>query len=200
MIFNLNAEPRKTTRKSDLTTLRAAGLIPAVIYGPQMESVGISVTKAEFSQLYKKSFGEVSFWEIDAAGKKYHTILKDKQVHPVTRNFLHLDFMVVEKSALIELEVPIRYIGEAMGTKEGGMLDILHRSIKISCKADAIPEDLELDISNLGVNESLHVKDLPQGDWTTKEHADVALVVVHPKKREEAAPEPVKAESTEEKK
>lgn len=199
MIFNLNAEPRKTTRKSDLTTLRAAGLIPAVIYGPQMESVSVSLSKSDFAQLYKKSFSEVSFWEIAAGGKTYHTILKDKQVHPVTRNFLHLDFMVVEKSAMIELEVPIRYLGEAKGTQEGGMLDILHRSIKIACKADAIPEDLELNVSGLDVNESLHVKDLPKGSWIVKEHDDVALVVVHPKKREEAAPEQPKAESNEEK-
>ncbi len=199
MIFTLNAEPRHTVRKSDLTTLRAEGKIPAVIYGPKMESLPISLNKGEFTQLYKKSFAEVSFWEIESQGKKFHTILKDKQVHPVSRNVLHLDFMVVEKSAVIELEVPINYVGDPIGTQEGGMIDVLHRNIKIACKADAIPEELTVDISKLNVNESLHVKDLPKGNWTFKEHDDVAIVVIHPKKREEAAAEPAKAETPEEK-
>ncbi len=199
MIFTLNAEPRHTVRKSDLTVLRAAGKIPAVIYGPKMESLPISLNKGEFTQLFKKSFADVCFWEIESEGKKYHTILKDKQIHPVGRHVLHLDFMVVEKSAVIEMEVPITFVGDAIGTQEGGMLDILQRTIKIACRADAIPSELTVDVSSLNVNESLHVKDLPQGNWSFKEHDDVAIVVVHPKKRDEAAAEPVKAEAAEEK-
>ena len=200
MIFTLNAEPRHTVRKSDLNTLRAEGKIPAVIYGPKMESLPISLNKGEFMQLYKKSFAEVSFWEIESQGKKFYTILKDKQMHPVSRNVLHLDFMVVEKSSVIELDVPINYVGEAIGVKEGGILDILYRNITLSCKADAVPKELILDISDLNVNGTMHVKDLPKGDWTFKDHDDVALVVIHPKKQEEApAAEPATAEATEEK-
>lgn len=65
MIFNLKATPRKTIRKSDLHTLRASGMIPAVIYGPELESISVSIPKGDFTQLYKKSFAEVSFWDIE---------------------------------------------------------------------------------------------------------------------------------------
>lgn len=184
MIFTLNAEPRHTVRKSDLTNLRASGLIPAVIYGSDTESISISVKKPEFGQMYKKSFSEVSFWEIELAGKKYHTILKDKQIHPVGRHFLHLDFMVVDAASVIELEIPITIVGEAIGTKEGGMLDIQMRTIKVSCKGTDIPQELSLDISQMKVGDSKHVRDLPSGSWHYIDHADVTIAVVHAKKIE----------------
>ncbi len=184
MIFTLTAEPRNTVKKSDLTNLRARGLIPAVIYGNGIANVSISIKKAEFTQLFKKSFKEVSFWEIEVAGKKYHTILKEKQVHPVSRNFLHLDFQVVDAAAMIELDIPINFVGDAIGTKEGGMLDIQTHSVKISCKGTEIPEGLSLDISDLKVGDSKHVRDLPKGSWHYIDHADVTLAVVHAKKVE----------------
>lgn len=190
MIFTLNASPRDNKTKSDLTVLRAEGNIPAVIYGPGMESISISLRKSEFTACYKKSFNEIAFYEIELEGKKYHTLLKEKQPHPVTREFLHLDFMVIPAESKIEIEVPIKFVGEAIGTKEGGMVEIIHRAVKLSCAADAIPEDIELDISKLNVGESLHVRDLPAGKWQIKENLDNTLVVIHAKKKEEAAPEP----------
>ncbi|HQO17779.1 MAG TPA: 50S ribosomal protein L25 [Candidatus Cloacimonas sp.] len=190
MIFNLKATPRETVKKSDLHTLRAEGLIPAVLYGPQMESIAVSISKNEFTQMYKKSFAEVSFWDIELNGKQYHTILKDKQVHPVSRDMLHLDFMTVSAEAIIEVEVPIIFTGEAIGVKEGGMMEIVQRHIKIACKADEIPEDLTLDVSNLKMGDSLHIRDLRQGNWQVKEHGDVTLVTIHSPKAE------VKTETT----
>lgn len=186
MIFNLTAKPRVTQRKSDLTQLRASGLIPAVVYGADMESLSVSLVKTEFSQCYKKSFKELAFYVLDIEGKKYQTLLKEKQVHPVTRDFLHLDFMVIPATAPIEVDIPIKFIGEPAGLKEGGVMDVQVRTAKISCVADSIPEDLELDISGLQVGESLHISDLPKGNWEYKDHPEVALVVVHAKKTDAA--------------
>jgi large subunit ribosomal protein L25 len=188
MIFNLNASPRTTQRKSDLTELRAKGLIPAVIYGAGIQSMSISLKKSEFAQCFKKSFGEMAFYEIEVEGKQYHTLLKDKQNHPVTREFLHLDFMVIEKSSAVEVDIPIKFIGEAAGLKEGGMMDVIMRTVKISCKADQIPEDLEINISALNVGDSLHVSDLPTGNWQYKDNQDNTVVVIHAKKTAEAEP------------
>ena len=179
MIFNLNAVPRNTVKKSDLNTLRASGMIPAVIYGPKMDSIDISIPKGDFTQMLKKSFTEVSFWDINLNGKQFHTILKDKQVHPVSRDILHIDFMVIAAEALIEIEVPISFIGEALGAKEGGMVEIVQRSVKVSCKANEMPEDLTLDITNLKIGDSLHIRHLPKGNWQFKEPEDVTLVTVH---------------------
>lgn len=181
MIFTLNAQARNTVKKSDLTVLRASGMIPAVMYGSEVESTKLSISIADFIKCYKKSFNEVCFYELELDGKKYHTILKDKQIHPVNRNFLHLDFMVVPKESTIELEIPVKIVGEAIGLKEGGFMDVVHRSVKVACKASDIPEGLELNVSSLKVGDSLHVRDLPKGSWQYKDHDDVTIVVIHAK-------------------
>ena len=179
MIFTIEAQKRTNTKHSELTALRQQGFIPAVIYGKALESTPIAVKKNEFLKCYKKSFQELSFYEIILDGQKYHTILKDKQIHPVTREMLHLDFMVVSAGAIIEVEVPIIITGEPIGVKEGGMMEIVQRNVKISCKANEIPDELTLDVSNLKIGESLHIRDLPQGNWQVKEHSDVTLVAIH---------------------
>ena len=199
MIFTLAAQARKTVRKSDLTKLRAQGMIPAVLYGPNMDAVSIAINQAEFTRCYKKSFNELAFYEIELEGKKHHTILKDKLVHPVERNILHIDFMVVPASAQMEFEVPIHFNGEAIGTHEGGFVDIIQRSVKLVCQADKVPEGLNLDVSNLHVGESLHVRDLPKGAWTIKDHDDVTLIVIHAKKVEAPAEPKADEKATEEK-
>ncbi|MDD2228803.1 MAG: 50S ribosomal protein L25 [Candidatus Cloacimonetes bacterium] len=184
MIFTLNAEPRHTVKKSDLTNLRASGLIPAVIYGSNTESISISINKHDFGQMYKKSFKEVCFWEIELSGKKYYTMLKAKQIHPVGRQFLHLDFLVIEAAAILEFDMPITFVGEAIGVKEGGMLDAQMRTAKISCKGTDVPKEICLDVSALNVGDALHVCDLPTGNWSYVDNADVTVVVVHAKKVE----------------
>jgi large subunit ribosomal protein L25 len=186
VIFTLEAQPKQTSKKSELNALRRQGMIPAVLYGKSVESTPIAIDRGKFQQCYKKSFNELAFYEIVLNGTKYHTILKDKLIHPVTRNILHIDFMVVEESAQMEFEVPIQFVGEAVGTKEGGFVDVIQRSVKITCRAKDIPEEISLDISALKVGDALHIKDLPAGNWQYKDHSDITLVVVHAKKTEEA--------------
>jgi large subunit ribosomal protein L25 len=184
MIYKIDAEQRKTVRKSDLTNLRNSGLIPAIVYGPGTEPIQISLNKAEFMKSYKKSFGELSFFEIQLNGANYHTLIKERQIHPVSREILHVDFMVVPPHHLIEVEVPLKFIGTPVGVKAGGMLDIVQRMLKISCTEEDIPEDIEVDISSLEVGGSFHVRQLPVGKWHVKDHADNALAVVHAKRVE----------------
>jgi large subunit ribosomal protein L25 len=187
MILKINADQRTTERKSDLTGLRKRGFIPAVVYGPGTEPIKISLDKAEFMKLYKKSFGELVFYEINIAGKEYHTLLKERQIHPLKRDILHIDFMVIPPHQQIEVEVPIKFVGTAIGTKEGGILDIVQRTIHIQCMEDDIPADIEVDISNINVGEALHVRQLPQGKWKVKDNPDNALLAVHAKKVEQPA-------------
>lgn len=197
MIFTLEAQPKQTSKKSELNALRRQGMIPAVLYGKSVESTPIAIDRGKFQQCYKKSFNELAFYEIVLNGTKYHTILKDKLIHPVTRNILHIDFMVVEESAQMEFEVPIQFVGEAVGTKEGGFVDVIQRSVKITCRAKDIPEEISLDISALKVGDALHIKDLPAGNWQYKDHSDITLVVVHAKKTE-VAPAAAEAPAAEE--
>jgi large subunit ribosomal protein L25 len=194
MIFTLEAEKRTTTKKSEINALRSAGKIPAIMYGKDVPSTPIALNSGAFMQCFKKSFNELAFYEILLEGNKYHTILKDKLVHPVHRNILHLDFLVVPAKAHMEFDIPVRFMGEAIGNKEGGFTDVIQRTVKISCLAEDVPEEIDLDVSGLHVGESLHVKDLPTGKWTYKDNPEVTLVVVHAKKVETAAPTAVTPE------
>jgi len=187
MIYTLEAKKRNNIKKSELNALRTQGMIPAVLYGKGLASTSISIDKATFMRFYKKSFTELTFYEIELDGKKYHTILKDKLIHPVTRDILHIDFMQIQESALMEFELPIQFVGEAAGAKEGGFTDVVQRTVKIVCKANEVPEEISVDVSNLHVGDSLRIQDLPVGAWQYKDNDDVTIVVVHGKKAEEPA-------------
>ncbi|MCB5261722.1 MAG: 50S ribosomal protein L25 [Candidatus Cloacimonetes bacterium] len=189
MIFTLNAEPRNTKKKSDLTALRAKGKIPCVLYGAGVKAVKLSINDNEFMRCYKKSFTELAFYEVNLEGEKYQTILQDKQIHPVNRNFLHMDFMVLDKDSVREFDIPIQYVGEPTALKEGGFMDIIQRSITVICKPADIPEGLKLDVSNLQIGETLHIGNLPKGAWHYKDGDDVAMVGMHAKAAEEVAVE-----------
>ena len=187
MIYTLEAKKRNNIKKSELNALRTQGMIPAVLYGIGLAWTSISIYRASFMRFYKKSVTEWTFYEIELDGKKYHTILKDKLIHPVTRDILHIDFMQIQESALMEFELPIQFVGEAAGAKEGGFTDVVQRTVKIVCKANEVPEEISVDVSNLHVGDSLRIQDLPVGAWQYKDNDDVTIVVVHGKKAEEPA-------------
>jgi large subunit ribosomal protein L25 len=197
MIFKIDATQRTTQKKSDLAKLRKDGFIPAILYGSETEPVNITLDRAEFMKHYKKSFGELVFYEIKVGPKNYHTLMKERQIHPVSREILHIDFMVVQHHQKLEIDVPIKFVGTALGTKEGGILDIVHRTLKIQCLEEDIPEDIIVDISHLIVGEAIHVHQIPAGKWTLKENPETTLVTIHPKRVETApAPAEPKAEVT----
>lgn len=179
MIFTLKAEDRNTVKKSELTALRASGMIPAIVYGSGVETTKLSINSAEFYKCYKKSFTELAFYELNHGDKKFHTILKAKQMHPVTRLFLHLDFMVLDAESTMELDIPLNIVGEPIGLKEGGFMDVIQRTIKVVCKVSDIPDELELDVSSMKVGDTKHIGDLRKGAWTYKDQDDATLVVIH---------------------
>lgn len=185
MIFTLEAQTRKTLKKSDLAQLRAQGIIPAVLYGPNVDTKSISINQAEFMRCYKKSFTELAFYEIHVDGKKYHTILKDKLIHPVRRDFLHLDFQVIPTEVEMEFELPINYIGEAEGIKEGGFVDIVQRTVKVVCQATNLPDNITVYLSPLHIGDAVRIKDLIQGEWVYSDDEEEVLVVVHAQVEEE---------------
>jgi len=108
--------------------------------------------------------------------------------------------MLVEATAMMEFEIPLQFIGEPIGIKSGGFLETLQRTVKISCKAEDAPEEITIDISGLQIGDSLHIKDLPQGNWQYKDSPDTTLLVVLAQRMEEpAAPKEPAEVSVEEK-
>lgn len=178
MNVKIVAKAREKGKKSDMTNLRNSGHIPAIIYGEGQEGQKISLEKIPFLRAYKKTIGEIALFDIELDGKKITTILKEKQIHPVSRDFMHIDFQELHKGVSITVNVPFRYIGEPVGISLGGVLEIMVRDIEVSCLPKDIPEDIEIDISTIGIDESLHLRDIDLGVLETKLTPETTLASV----------------------
>jgi large subunit ribosomal protein L25 len=177
MNIKIEAITRNNKLKSDLTKLRNDGFIPAIIYGEGEKGTKIAIKKIEFQRIYGNLVGETAFYDITVDGKTYSAFLKEKQIHPVTREFTHLDFLELHKGKTITLEIPINYVGEAPGVHAGGLMDVLKRSIEISCLPKDVPEEIEVDISKLNIGDSIHFADINLSDKLETSMTDVTTLV-----------------------
>ncbi len=160
MNIALIANSRDTKKKSDLTQLRDAKQIPAIIYKAGQDGLQISLDEAEFTKSYRKSIGEIAYFLITVDGIEHKTIIKEKQIHPVSREVRHIDFQEIVPGKKLRLRIPLKYFGEPVGLKEGGKLEILVRELEIRCLPENIPEEINVDLTPLGVGESVYFQDL----------------------------------------
>jgi large subunit ribosomal protein L25 len=190
----LKAEAREGLGKEANKKLRKLGTIPAVLYQKQ-EAQSIQVNMLEFAHILRA--GE-QLIELSVNGKKKKALIKDVQYHPVTENILHIDFQAVSMSEVIQLSVPLNFIGTPEGIKEGGMFDVHMHELEIKCKASDIPHQLDVEVEALNIGDSLHVADLNFGDLEIVSSPDqlVATVAV-PKVYEEPEAEEVEGEGEE---
>lgn len=161
-IIQLNAQKREKAGKGASRALRKAGTIPAVIYGDKKAPVLITITeKALKAELAKAGFWTHQF-EIDVDGEKTRTICQDVQLHPVSDMPLHADFLRISKNAKLEMEIPLHIVGEDVcpGLREGGTINLVHRSLLVTCSPDAIPEQFTLDVSALNIGDALTTKNI----------------------------------------
>lgn len=179
MNISLQAESRNPGKKSDIKNLRKKGFIPAIIYGEGKEGKKISLSRIDFMKHYNKSIGKLVFFDISIENESFLTILKDKQVHPVSRDIDHIDFQEIHKGKEITVNIPIRFIGEAPGTKTGGVLEVLYRDLEVSCLPKDIPDDIEIDISTLEIGDTIHIGDVELGKLQAKIAADTPIVSIH---------------------
>ncbi len=150
--------------------LRREGKIPAVLYGRKMETFHLAVQPEDLKKILTSGARENTLIGLKVSGPgkdkvgKQVVMLKDLQVHPLSRSYLHADFYAVAMDEKIEVEIPIRLTGKAEGTKVGGILAQAMRELRIRCLPTEIPEFIELDVSALNIGDSLHVRDVAQSD------------------------------------
>jgi len=184
--FELNATVRKTTGNSPARQLRMAGHVPAVLYGPQTESVLLSVNIKEFEQILKRgNIGSLILNLVIQNGEKITkpAMIKELQSHPVSGNFLHIDFYEIDMQRKINVMIPVVTKGVCKGVELGGLLQIIRREVEVLCMPGDIPESIEIDITDLDVGDSVHVEEIPLGE-NVELSADVnftILTVVSPK-------------------
>src|SRR5690349_23057751 len=186
----VNAQGRADRGKNAARRLRRKGLVPAVVYGGKAKAVAVSVDPKVLNKVLRSESGRNTILKLELGeGSPTSAILKSWQVDPIRENFLHADFYRIAMDVAIKVTVPVAVKGEAVGVKvEGGILEVIMREIGVECLPGDIPERIEVDVSGLGLNDSIRISDLPI-KANVKILADADQVVVHVVSvKEEAAP------------
>ncbi|HEC63539.1 MAG TPA: 50S ribosomal protein L25 [Candidatus Acetothermia bacterium] len=159
----VKAKPRSPSEKP--RRLRREGFVPAVIYGPHVDgAISVAVPEADLEDLFRHVTRSTTVEVKVEGGDTYHVFLKDIQVDPITESFLHVDFYVPEPGRKLEIPVPVKLVGTCPGVKEGGILEHVHEYIEVEGLPRRIPPFFEIDISKLGLEESILIGDLPWDD------------------------------------
>lgn len=166
--IKLKASIREGRGKQAVKKLRRDGLVPGVVYHRGEEPVSIELPGRELQKILHSHENENILINLTIEKEKKKSravIIKELQHDPVKRNILHVDFNEISLTELITVEVEIEAKGEAVGVKqEGGFLDHPLRQIKIQCLPTEIPGHIDVDVSGLKLNDSIHVKDLKVSD------------------------------------
>jgi large subunit ribosomal protein L25 len=191
MQATLEAVKRDSRGKNEMRRLRAAGRIPAVLYGGAGESIALSVTPKELSRILHSDTGENTIIELQVqGGETTRVLVKDYLLNPIDHAMLHADFYRVSLDKPITVTVSIVIKGEPKGVKlQGGVLDLPHREVLIESLPLEIPESLEVDVSELIIGQGVHLRDLAaNAKWKPISDPDTLLVHVVPPRAEEPAP------------
>ncbi len=191
----LNARQRVETGKGPARRLRAAGQAPAIFYGKKTEPMNLAVQIHEFHKAVEKAGSNPLFdLRISTDGDTETTmiaLLKERQIRPVDSSLVHLDFVQVFMDEPIEVDVPLEFVGKAIGVEKGGMFQTAAKEIRVSCLPADIPDEIVVDISQLERGHSIHVGQitLPEGVKPATDLGIALATVVAPKKEDQVEAE-----------
>lgn|SRR5690625_724688 len=208
MAIKLKAKKRDNLSRSVTNQLRQDGYIPAVVYGKGKETQTISVDNVELLKTVRDE-GRNAIISLDIEnGSPVDVMLHDYQRDPIKDEVIHADFYIIDMAAEMDVSVSLRLEGEAMGSREGGILQQPLFELQVRATPDKIPEEIVVDISDLEIGDNLTIADLPKSDdYEFIEDPDMTVAVVLPPEEEEepaeevdlsAEPELVGAEDDEE--
>ncbi len=156
------AEVRASRGKNEAHRTRRAGQIPAVIYGSNIDPVSVSVSPREISKIIHSNTGYNTIFKLEIAGGETTPVMVvDRQVDPIRGTLLHADFKRIDLTKRIRVNVPVQTTGEAKGVKvQGGLLEVITRSIEIECLPDDIPEKFVVDVTELMIGQAKRASDV----------------------------------------
>lgn len=188
----IHAQQREATGKEAAKRLRNAGLAPVIVYKKGKIGVNLAVKSVDLIHALHTSAGEnvIIKLEYEKDGKKTHktVIIKEMQHHPIRGNIMHIDFSEISLTQSIQVKVPIRPVGEAVGVKrDGGILEHVLWELDIECLPTQIPEKIDVNVDELEIGNSIHVKDLKVDNdiKILTDPEEVVMIVEHPKIEEE---------------
>lgn len=188
--IKLNANIRTQTGNGPARALRRSGFIPAVLYGPDNDPICLAVPISDLEKILKSGSAQQSLLNLEIKNGETITrsaMIKELQRDPVSRSYLHVDFYEISMDRKIRVNVPVVTKGKSVGVEMGGMLQVIRRELEVLCLPAEMPEAFEIDITDLDIGDSVHVKELPLADGV-EIPADVnftVITVLSPKKAEE---------------
>ena len=163
MTTTLKAERREGTGKGVARKLRDAGRVPAVLYGGGEEPVHLSLDAHDAEYLFHNISVDNTIvgLEMEGANQPVRTLVREIQTHPWKATLLHVDFLRIQEGVAVEMDVPVHLVGTAVGVRQsGGVLEQIIHDLPIRCIPSKIPEAIEVDVTELDINDVLHISDI----------------------------------------
>jgi large subunit ribosomal protein L25 len=195
---NLSAKKRTDSGKGAARKLRSAQQIPGIIYGHNREPQMLALDWRELERMLERIAPETTVIELDVEGTTSRTLIREIQRHPFKRQVLHVDFLELVAGERVTVDIPLVLVGIPAGVRNsGGILDQVMREVTVQVDPASMPNHIDVDVSALEVNESIHVANLvvPAGVEIQDDPEATVCVVAAP--RVEAEPEPAAEATTE---
>ncbi|HPF70300.1 MAG TPA: 50S ribosomal protein L25 [Candidatus Krumholzibacteria bacterium] len=178
-LVNLTVHGRTTTGKNANRRTRAAGRVPAVLYGKGRESVNIELEAHAFGVALTKLAGRSAIFVLEqkGVGDEHIALLREIQKHPVSDRILHVDLMEIPRGVPVTVAVPVHVVGSNAAVKSGeGSVALSHANIELSCLPRELPEFIEIDISNLNLGDKVFVRDVTPPVGEIVDDADLLVL------------------------
>jgi large subunit ribosomal protein L25 len=183
----LSGSRREKLGKGGARKARAAGEIPAVLYGHGEEPVAVAVKSRDFDLMLRAHKGGNPIVNLNMTGSEFTALVRDVQRDPLTHSIIHIDFQHISLTEMVEVEVTVHLIGLALGVKDGGgILEQITRHIDVRCLPTDIPSAVDCDVSHLNIGDSVHVSDLKVENLTVLSDPTTTIATVVPPTVEDA--------------
>lgn len=165
--YVLKGDEREQAGKGVARALRRENKVPGVIYGDGKKPVSVTLHSKEVNLEYRKGHMYTSLCDLEIGKEKHLVLARDVQVHPVTDNVWHIDFLRVTPKTKLHVHIPVKFIGheDCPGLRDNGVLNIVKHEIEMICVATEIPDHIDVDLSGLNIDDVVHIQDikLPAG-------------------------------------
>lgn len=201
--YAMTAAKRDGAGKGAARAIRRKGNVPAVIYGDNKAPLNITLGANDTNVEYNRGHMFTTLCDLDVDGEKHLVLARDIQVHPVTDNVQHVDFLRVSAKTKIAVDVPVQFINEdkSPGLDEKGVLNVVRHTVELMCSATAIPENIEVNLEGKEQGDSVNISDanLPEGTKPVIDDRDFTIAtIMAPRKIEEPVVEEAEGEEGEE--
>lgn len=181
-ISTIAAQRRERAGKGPARAARRAGRVPGVIYGSKKDPAMVTVDPRELDRELKTGAFLATIYDVQLDQDKERVLPRDVQFDPVTDRPIHVDFLRVSATSSVTVQVPVNFLNEeeSPGLKRGGLLNVVRHEIEMTCRADAIPSSVDVDLTGLDIGDSVHISmiSLPDGVAPTITDRDFTVATV----------------------